>query len=357
MKREAKILLGKSIDSLTLAVEIFNRPQDRGRATATLIFLDHSFEMLLKALLLHRGGRIREPRARETIGFDACVRVAFSNGSLRFLSEGQALTLQSINGLRDAAQHHILDISEGQLYIQAQAGLTLFKDLMSEVLGRDLGLDLPKRVLPLATAVPTDLEILFSNEISEIKKLLQPGTRRQTEAMARLLPLAILDSALRGEKGQPSSQELSAVKKAVVSGKPLEEIFEGVAAVQLAVEGNGPSIQLRLTKKEGIPTHLVPEGTEGASTVAVKRVNELDYYSLGLTQLATKIELSQPRALAVILRLRIQEDPEFFKIIKIGRTVHKRYSKNALTRIRGELPNLDLDAVWREHRPASKRAG
>ncbi len=97
-------------------------------------------------------------------------------------------------------------------------------------------------------------------------KFLAQHLLNDEEAKARLRPLAILDSALRGEKGQPSSQQLSAVKKAVASGKPLEEIFKGVAAVQLAVEGNGPSIQLRLTKKEGIPIHLVPEGTEGAST-------------------------------------------------------------------------------------------
>jgi hypothetical protein len=76
VKREVRLLREKAIDSLILAIEHFNRPYDRGRASSVLILLDHSFEMLLKASILHRGGRIREPRAKQTVGFDACVRKA-----------------------------------------------------------------------------------------------------------------------------------------------------------------------------------------------------------------------------------------------------------------------------------------
>ena len=112
MKREARLLLGKACDSLMLSIEFFNRPHDLGRTTTTLILLDHAFEMLLKASIVHRGGRIREKRANETMGFDKCVRCALSEGKIRFLTEEQALSLQGINNLRDAAQHHLLDISE-----------------------------------------------------------------------------------------------------------------------------------------------------------------------------------------------------------------------------------------------------
>ena len=74
MKREVKKLLQKSIESLILSIEIFNRPSDTGRCTASLIFMDHSFEMLLKAAILHRNGEIREKRhAPNTIGFDKCM--------------------------------------------------------------------------------------------------------------------------------------------------------------------------------------------------------------------------------------------------------------------------------------------
>lgn len=65
MKREAKRLLGKASDALVMSIELFNRPHDRGRVSGTLIELDHGFEMLLKAAILHRGGPIREKRAAE----------------------------------------------------------------------------------------------------------------------------------------------------------------------------------------------------------------------------------------------------------------------------------------------------
>jgi len=59
MKREARLLLRKAFDSLVLSIELFNRPHDCGRVSGSLIFLDHAFEMLLKASILHRGGSIR----------------------------------------------------------------------------------------------------------------------------------------------------------------------------------------------------------------------------------------------------------------------------------------------------------
>jgi hypothetical protein len=185
MKREAKLLLEKASDSLVLAIELFNRPHDRGRVSSTLIMLDHAFEMLMKAAILHRGGRIREKRARETIGFDACVRRSFSDGNIKYLTEEQALALQTINGLRDAAQHHLLDISEGQIYVHMQSGVTLFRDLLQSVFGQDLACHLPARVLPVSTSPPTNLAILFDSEVKEIKKLLEPGRRRRIKALAR----------------------------------------------------------------------------------------------------------------------------------------------------------------------------
>ena len=104
MKKEVKILRRKAVDSLILSIEHFNRPSDTGRVHSVLIFLDHAFEMLFKAIIVHRGGRIREARSEQTIGFNACVRKGISDAKVKFLNEKQALTVQTINSLRDAAQ-------------------------------------------------------------------------------------------------------------------------------------------------------------------------------------------------------------------------------------------------------------
>jgi hypothetical protein len=54
LKKETRLLKAKALSSLLLGVEHFNRPWDVGRTDAVLIFLDHSFEMLLKAAILQR---------------------------------------------------------------------------------------------------------------------------------------------------------------------------------------------------------------------------------------------------------------------------------------------------------------
>lgn len=346
MKRESRLLLDKACDSLILSVEFFNRPHDRGRVSSSLILMDHAFEMLLKAAILHRGGRIREKREKQTIGFDACVRRSLSDAKNKFLSEEQALLLQALNGLRDAAQHHLLDISEPQLYMQAQAGVTLFRDLMSVVFSQNLVDVMPARVLPVSTTPPITLAALFETEIAEIKKLLGPGKRRRLEAEARLRPLAILNSAISGEKDQPTSSDLQAVGKQLLKGMDWKDVFRGASAIELSTSGSGPSLSLRFTKREGIPIQVVPEGTPGASVVALKRVNELDFYNLGAKQLANKLGISMNKTVVVIEHLGLRSDAECYKEVKIGKAAFKRYSQRALDKLQEFLKTNSADAIW-----------
>lgn len=355
MKREAKLLLAKASDSLVLSIELFNRPHDRGRISATLIQLDHAFEMLLKAAIVHRGGRIREKRAKETIGFDACVRRSLSDGAIKYLKEEQALLLQTINGLRDAAQHHLLDISEGQLYMHVQSGFTLFRDLLKSVFDQDLSCHLPTRVLPVSTSLPTNLTTLFETEVTEIKKLLKPGRRRHVEALARLRPLAILDATIQGEKGQPSDADLRRIGKDVSQGKAWADVFRGVAAVEIRADGTGPSLSLRLSKKEGIPIQLVKEGTPGASVVAVKRVDELGFYNLGARQLAEKVGLTTPKVVSVVDYLGLRDRPDCYKEIKIRKSVFKQYSQKAIDVIKVALEKESAESIWANRRRGRRR--
>jgi hypothetical protein len=94
------------------------------------------------------------------------------------------------------------------LYLHAQAGLTLFRDIYRVITEPELYDALPKRVLPLSTTPPTGLTTIFDNLTQENQRLLQPKTRQVIEASAKLLSLAILDSSLRGEKLQPTDGNL-----------------------------------------------------------------------------------------------------------------------------------------------------
>jgi len=275
MQREAKLLLKKAVDSLILAIEHFNRPHDISHEEAVLILLDRSFELLLKAVLVNRGRNIREKNANQTIGFDKCVRKCVSDGKARCLREEQALTVQIINSLRDAAQHYFLDISEQQLYMYTQAGQTVFSDLLQSVFNTSLADYMPQRVLPISASPPHDLHALIHAEFQDIKALLAPNTRKGLLAHAKLRPLAIVESSLSGTLTQPSDAQLKSLALQVQQDKSWQELFPGVASLNIDTQGTGLAVTIRLSKKEGEPVHLVPEGTPGATVMAVKRVSEL----------------------------------------------------------------------------------
>jgi hypothetical protein len=208
----------------------------------------------------------------------------------------------------------------------------------------------------VSTSPPTDLTTLFDSEVAEIKKLLGPGRRRRLEAAARLRPLAILDGTIRGEKGQPSDADLARIGKEVLTGKKWGDVFKGVSAIEITADPAGPGLALRLSKKDGIPIQLVPEGTAGASVVAVKRIDELGFYSLGARQLAEKVGLTMPKAGAVVDHLKLRGDPDCYKEFKIGKTVHKRYSPKAIEAIKGCLKTEKANDIWAK-RGKAKKAG
>ena len=225
MKKEVRQLREKAISSLVLSIDHFNRSWNRGRTEAVLILLDHSFEMLLKAAIRQRLGKIRKSHEKQTIGFSACIRKGLTDASFKFLTEEQALTLQTINGLRDADQHYLVDMSEHQLYFYSQAGVTLFRDIHDNIFDRKLILELPERVLPISTTAPRDLVTLFDNEVEEIKGLLAPRTRKKMDAISRMRSLAVLEGTVNG-KGikylTPPGIELMLVESRTLShGHPL----------------------------------------------------------------------------------------------------------------------------------------
>lgn len=250
---------------------------------------------------------------------------------------------------------HLVDLSEQHLYIHAQAGLTLFRDIARAVFDQDLKVHLPPRVLPLSTTPPTDLATLFEQEAKEVERLLKPGKRRHVEAAAKLRALAIVDGAMRGDRVQPTDGELRKLGEAVRKGSRWEEVFPGVAAIELTATGSGPSLDLRISKKEGIPIQLVPEGTPGASVVAVHKVDALGFYNLGRDQVAKHLGLSGPKATALIRHAKIQDDPECFRRITIGKASFDRYSQKAIDRLHESLKTADMGKVWAEYQASLRR--
>jgi hypothetical protein len=200
-----------------------------------------------------------------------------------------------------------------------------------------------------------DIHAFFSTEVSDIRRLLTPNGRKKLEATEKLRALAIMENSIQGNEAQPSDVELKILTNKLVGGSDWDQIFPGVSALSFTQNGYGPSLDLRITKLDGVPVTIVPEGTRGSAVLAIKRVNELDYYNLRMTDLCRKTKVGQNKLLAVIKELKIQENNDAYKAIKLSSQVHKRYSPLALDILKKELPKMDIEEVWQRNRPNYNR--
>ena len=98
MKKEVRQLREKAINALVLSIDHSTGPGiAAGRRPYSSCWITRS-RWLLKAAIRQRLGKIRKAREKQTIGFDACVRKGLTDAKLKFLTNEQALTLQSITG-------------------------------------------------------------------------------------------------------------------------------------------------------------------------------------------------------------------------------------------------------------------
>lgn len=160
-----------------------------------------------------------------------------------------------------------------------------------------------------------------------------------------------MEGAVNGINTQPMPSELDKLAKRIKDGTNWTDLFPGVASLALSTDGEGPLIQLRITKKEGVPIQVIDEGERGGGVVAIRRVNELDFYNLNLQQLSFHLGIGRNKLLKVIEELDIQSDADFFKEVVVGKVKSKLYSQKALAKLRADIPNLDIEEIWQRRRP------
>jgi len=179
-KRTANEMLSRALNSLILSIEIFNRPFEVGRKEAVLILLHHSFEMLLKAIVFQKTDKIHVRGSKYTYSFDKCLDVC--QNELNVIFQHQRVALSILDAHRDNAVHYFQDISEDMLYVQAQASVTLFNNLLSKNFCKRLADFLPSRVLPVSTKPPKDIHLLLDSELERVDELLCLGGKKGAQA-------------------------------------------------------------------------------------------------------------------------------------------------------------------------------
>lgn len=349
LKRDVVELKNRALNSLVLGVELFNRPHDQGRSEGTLIFLHHAFELLLKAVIRDRTGTVHAKGGKHTHSFSKCLEVA--QNEIGVISVDERRTLAILDASRDIAVHYYQEVSEQLLYIQAQAAVTLFDDLLSRSFGQKLAECIPERVLPISIRPPVELQLLVDSELSQIDELLRPGTRQGSQAAARLRPILALATAARCEAELVAESEL---KKAIAKrrrGDDWDVILPEVAQLRLETSGNGIPVSLRISKNADMAVRVARDGEPVVGTLIKQNINIWDKYNLSRDDLARKLDISGPRTSALILELRIQDDPECYKLLRRKSVTHKAYSKQALDRLRAAIDGgIDVDAVWEKRK-------
>jgi len=348
-KRDVAELKKRAINSLVLAIELFNRPHDDGRAESVLMLLHHAFEMLLKAIIKDKTGTVHAKGEKYSYGFDKCLEVA--QNEIKVISADERATLSILDAHRDTAVHYYQEVSEELLYLQAQAAVTLFDDLLHRTFGYSLADCIPQRVLPVSTRPPKDLQMLIDSELKQVDELLRAGSRKGIQAAARLRPILALATAARDDAERVTEKELRKAIRRRRKGEDWSLILPEIAQLRLDTQGEGIPIYLRIKKNAEAAVRIAKEGEPVVGTVIKQEINIWDKYNLGRDDLAKKLGISGPRTSALIIELGIQDDPECFKILRRKSSKFKGYSKTALDRLRAAIEGgIDVEAVWQKHR-------
>jgi len=351
LRSDARVLKGKALSSMMASLRAFNDFGDEGRVTTVLLRTEHAFEMLLKAALVEQRADVFDKKTGKSISLDMAINRARDDKKIR-LREGEAGLIRVLAELRDAEQHWYVSVPEGTLYMHMRGAVTTFGDVLQRSFGERLANHLPHRVMPIGTDVPRDFQFLVDQQFDNVAALLKPGRRAGTEARGQIRTLLAME-AHADEDTEVTEKDVDRVYSAIRQGKTRGQVFPKLATIGANVAGEGVELQVRFVKHDGLPVRFVPEGaTEDAAAIRTVDLNKK--FHLTSATIAKTLKLTPPRALALRRHLGIAEDVNMAHTFKLGAVESTRYSDNAMNAMKRGLAEVDMDAVWRAHRPAHR---
>lgn len=341
MKRKTRKFLDRGKESLILGVEIFNRPSEIGRVEGVLLTMNHAFEMLLKAVVFEKTGRIRAKHDKYNFGFEKCI--ALCQTQLSALDENEALSLKNLNGFRDAAAHDLVEISEGLLYAHVEQAVLIFGAVLKRVFNKELATWLPRRILPLSTSLPKEITAIIEHDMAAISSMLSKGHRQEDDAEAKLRPYQVMEKNIRETQGGPVKEPSAAQLVRKVKKGDWRAVLPMVAGL-VQPEASGIGVSLYVTKKNGFPVRIDP----GASAaIAFRYVKPEDKYPYLTSELAKKLDTTTSKVVGLVKLLGMKNSEEFHTAIKVGqKSVVNRYSEKARMVMRAAIEREGIENLW-----------
>lgn len=347
---ESQLLKQRGIESVQLAIELFNKPREEGRRTGVLLLLNHGLEMLLKCSIRSRGGTLQEGDNGHTIGFEACVNKVIygerERPDVRFLDTEDADALRIINSLRDEAAHYLVELSEQQFYLHAKSGVSMADVILEEVYDERLADFMPERVLPLSTQPPQNIEVLINSEYEQIKHLIEQGEMARANAKAR--SIEAVERALEEDVDSPTQADVLEILDEIDEGRAWTDVFPQVASLNFTAEGEGMPMKFKLSRSEGSPVRVISEEEAAGDepVIAEREVNPLDRYSLGVQKLATHLDINWVETWSVIRELDIHGDERYHKEVRIHDSqTQDRYTPATIELIQEAVESGEVDPV------------
>lgn len=270
------------------------------------------------------------------------------------MNAAQAGSIRVIDAMRDQAQHWMIVVPEDTLYINARALITTLDEILTEHFDDTLADNLPVRVLPLSTQPLPDFLMLVNREYAQIRDLLAPGRRARDEARGRITALLAMEAHV-SEEVAVSKRDLDRIEEAIKSDTPVEQVFPRLLTLATNIEGEGPTIRVRITRDADAPAIRYVSGDDPAGAAAIREVDLQKKYHWSPRALAEKLELNVNKAKAVRDLLRIDEDPANVMVFEFGSQKHPRYSDNAYRVLRDAITPELVEQAWREHKERRRR--
>jgi len=346
MKRKTRQLKQVALESLTLAVEVFNRPTAVARTSGVMLPLQHALEMLFKAIVHEHRGTLYAKGAPITYTFKECLGILKSGVCV--IDEHEAIAAGTIDSHRDAVQHHGSLMHEELLYVDAASGLRLFDDLLQRAFGTQLAShpEFASRMLPISVHPPRELHLMVSSDLAHVGELLQPRRHRRAEALALLRPYVMSDRVATDPEAalQPTEKELDGVARQLAQESDWSRMFPGLARLSLEVE-EGAVYGIRITKEVGAPPVrlITPDDPEADRAVGVIEIDILKRFPFGIDDLAKHAAVNRYNAQAVVHLLGLRDNPKCFRQVSLGKVAQGRYSHEALRLVRQALEGDRLD--------------